>query len=1036
MKLVLKRSRCERGVALVIVLTLVVLVTVAVVAFFAMATSNRVTETSRANRTKADVLARTAGEYAIGEFVAEIRDPAHSDVPWTGVYLPRTPEDSIPRRRIATALNSGAPDFFNLVRQSVPGADSNASDHSSGDPARGGRIIPPARWNLPRLLSGSGFDAVSQLPSWIYVSADGGLTDTPTDRVIGRFSYNVYDVGGLLHTNVAGFPAGVSPIDLDALKGLGSGADLSVVPVAQPAIDGLLQFRNAQTYQAPSNYVLNADAAFRDGFLSLTNSNGAVTFTNNYFTSRQDLLRYALTENTGLENALPYLTHFSHNLSAPSWVPPTTTSANPAFPGIRWSSDTTITRFLDDGTPESVVRFAGDSLLQQRFSLAKLAWLTPTGPAPGISDQAIRICFGLEWNSGLERWDYVGSDGGSAPLSAILTLSEVATRNREPNFFEILKAGIAEGSLGQVAENKTLAGTTAQLLESNKDYQILRIGAAIIDQADEDNFPTILSFADDLEAAGIEDLPYFHQINMIVLRQTDTSQTPNKLTHADVIWAPVFFNPHRPSTPNDGPSEIVMDVANGTLLRVLASSGSELVQELSPPKDLASLPSISIANGDFERFRAAPLPAASASAPNRLENLVSYASGDQSVQALRLFSYQTEYMGEWPANRPVSDNAIFRINVDDVVIRLSYRTPEGNLRTYATMGGHEAVIGSGINGSPHSSQGSVIGFGPSFLTPARLQQANLSLSYYATLWDPRTSRLGPSFGQTRRISDPPPVSGISDRIRSAAPFLFSDSDAQPILPALWPEGQRDAPGPGSYSNFADPDGRIRPGDAWLGQAANPFRNLTDNSRRPVVLQRPFRTVGELGYAFRDSPWKSLSFFDESSGDAALLDLFSVADEPAVTSGRVHLATRQAPVLNALVEKSAESPDGSQRLSGATALAVAEAFRNRSFDASGAPTSQLVANTGGIPAFLSSAGLPANLPIIKYEREAIARALASGTQSRTWNLLIDLVAQSGQFAGGITASDFVVEGEKRFWLSVSIDRFTGRVVAEQWEAVHE
>ena len=47
----------------------------------------------------------------------------------------------------------------------------------------------------------------------------------------------------------------------------------------------------------------------------------------------------------------------------------------------------------------------------------------------------------------------------------------------------------------------------------------------------------------------------------------------------------------------------------------------------------------------------------------------------------------------------------------------------------------------------------------------------------------------------------------------------------------------------------------------------------------MILNRPFRSVGELGYAYRDQPFKTLDLWSPTSGDAALLDIFSLSDAP-------------------------------------------------------------------------------------------------------------------------------------------------------------
>ena len=52
-------------------------------------------------------------------------------------------------------------------------------------------------------------------------------------------------------------------------------------------------------------------------------------------------------------------------------------------------------------------------------------------------------------------------------------------------------------------------------------------------------------------------------------------------------------------------------------------------------------------------------------------------------------------------------------------------------------------------------------------------------------------------------------------------------------------------------------------------------------------------------------------------------------------------------------------------------------------------------------------------------------------------MIDVVAQTGRMTPNAkTLNDFVVEGEKRYWLHVAIDRFTGQVIAQQLEPVYE
>jgi hypothetical protein len=74
---------------------------------------------------------------------------------------------------------------------------------------------------------------------------------------------------------------------------------------------------------------------------------------------------------------------------------------------------------------------------------------------------------------------------------------------------------------------------------------------------------------------------------------------------------------------------------------------------------------------------------------------------------------------------------------------------------------------------------------------------------------------------------------------------------------------------------------------------------------------------------------------------------------------------------------------------------------------------------------------------KEARELVMRAFSDACQTRTWNLLIDIIAQSGRYATTATSlAGFLVEGEQHYWVHVAIDRFTGQVIDKQIETVNE
>jgi len=56
-------------------------------------------------------------------------------------------------------------------------------------------------------------------------------------------------------------------------------------------------------------------------------------------------------------------------------------------------------------------------------------------------------------------------------------------------------------------------------------------------------------------------------------------------------------------------------------------------------------------------------------------------------------------------------------------------------------------------------------------------------------------------------------------------------------------------------------------------------------------------------------------------------------------------------------------------------------------------------------------------------------------TRVSNLMIDVIAQTGRFPSSASSlANFNVEGERRYWVHVEIDRYTGKVLDEQVEEV--
>ena len=219
-------------------------------------------------------------------------------------------------------------------------------------------------------------------------------------------------------------------------------------------------------------------------------------------------------------------------------------------------------------------------------------------------------------------------------------------------------------------------------------------------------------------------------------------------------------------------------------------------------------------------------------------------------------------------------------------------------------------------------------------------------------------------------------------------------------------------------------------------------------------------MAELGYAFRDLPWKTLDFFTDKSADAGLLDVFTINDGPVqLDSNNNFLSLGPVPTMVAgqVNPNSTQVPDVQSIFAGATLDEINSTTVSKTgTGATDAPVlaANVVSATSTTPMqnrseLIMRTSLPTSiLPVplsgaahdqrVKSRREAVARAIASLSQMRTWNLLIDVIAQSGHYKPNAAnlQNDFIVEGEQHYWVHVAIDRFTGQVIDKQIEVVNE
>ena len=849
---------------------------------------------------------------------------------------------------------------------------------------------------------------------------------------------------------------------------------------------------------------------------------------------RQELIKLrsaVVGSGISFTNALQYLGTFSREALAnvPQWSPTTPDSINPNFQTLLVTNSFT----RNDGTTANI----GDPYVNKRFLLQRLNWLTYKGPsatrniptlAPGLGNvdydmwlltrpdaNSIRFgltgnfllqgtaanmvkYFGLVWDITNERWNYTSPSGGTLATS-IATLGSL-TGSRDPDFFELLQAGILNSSVGDAFSSDP---ALPQAHQQSRMLHILTIGANLIAQSRADSYPVRIACSvggTTMEAVGMPRLPCLSSLAACPVGGTGLTGGVNWLL------VPNLWDPFRDTW------DLTEQNAGNTGNKPLSTPGY-----LRPPVRITVTGGISFGaatlsqSGSINPSSVWTFPGTSAGGINLSLPLV---TGDGTYgrdgfrEAIRLgandiggtappsfdptqspglsVAYQWNRVAR-PANDPPSppyrtDNyVVFRISLPGNLIvplsilgqkpvlilqsgfqvSLDYQSPNGQWYPYSFLQGNNAsntwitanpapglCLGTSFSQyflnvpPPPGAFPNIVNSGT--LTPTPWAISALAQAPMFAKADPRSIRYNSLIGVVN-LANPPMTFNSAGVIGSIWPNPYSTPP--PMSPSAYPvPTPTPNPNPAVYSQLGD-NGPAGSNPYSETAPANETDFTHNDPVRPVMMNRPFRSVGEMGYAFRDQPFRTLSFSSANSPDAGLLDLFSLndySDPSGMRGGVVSLNSRQGPALAGVLtntirredtprtSSAAPSPSPSPLASPignsvATSLAlstIASPLVNK------AGLADLIANVS------NSTALGPSAP--KTQREAVARALGETVQTRTWNLLIDVIAQSGRYPPNATSltNGFVVSGEQRYWVRVAIDRFTGQVVDKQIEVVNE
>jgi hypothetical protein len=1186
----------QSGAALIITLACIVILTALILAFLSHTLIENQVSLASADQSSASLFARGAVDSVIGEVKQEIAAGSTMTYPPSGsdirdpncIFLPATNQAMVPYR-----MDAGAP--LNVLKRSAYNLPFYAGSYfnTSGWPApmwaanssttnadSSGRAISLARWNEALLMptanpQGSGSPSTNIAPpasfiapDWIYITRAGAPVTTWSSTLIssaeaaasntncaaGRYAYVVYDESGLLDANAAGYRPSVVTAAMMRHKISEACADLSQIGLNGSDIDALVTWRN------PIN-ATNSPVSAYTNYVYGPNTNAFLTPATGerMFTSRQQLINFLIqnvavnqTDIERMQAALPLLTHFSRELNSPSWYPQingasgygylslATNSAN--YTGLTLTNAftplaRTATAYTD--LTNSLVPQPNQPAAFARFPLSRLAWLGPSGPANGATAAQILQSFGLSWDSANFAWKYVGPSGTTV-LTSISTLSQVAAAGREPNFFELLKAGILSGSVNVVPQPvyltypnpggidtryATNTGTPNFTQYPIPDQQTMQIGMATIDQASTNALPTRIEFGnnkgtnpnngEDQALYGSKNLPFIYKMVVAHYRPITTPPDSYGTTRAYYsAWAePVFWSPYLSANTNTAPVQIRIraDSTNaasgfnqfyadtffvntdarfgtpslpcggpGTSTGVGGTSGATIEMDAA---NAATLQSATINPIMFNSLLAS---GAIANPPPindlRAQTPTSGWTGAGAPANADIYTEGTDvYAGFWMGLALAPNNPS-----DPHASTGNFNTAIFSHGTIASRPDHQFVLEAnyGTTASPRFLEIQRMDFKYFAQSPDQVQEADLftvadrRLDFF-TFNDPRTGRFGFDFMNPTSYNVHNPVNAVTPSDinqltyttfpNSANPFSTfiantpGSSSSLTVLPSVNTSPTTTNPGEDTfrfadnstpaYGNqnpaYLDADGVQRPGDAWWSSAsANTMPMRIDagtTQYRPVILNRPFYSVGEMGYVYRDMPWRSLDFGTAKSADAGLLDYFCVNDGYAgsasapVIGGVLNLNTPHPQVLQAMLSGAARAElSPSFDVSSTDATSIANAITNITWNAL-APLpllnkSELATRVAPADPTVTSGSIDSN---IKERREALVRALGSAGQVRTWNLMIDVIAQTGRFpstANGFT--NFQVTGEQRYWAHVAIDRYTGQVISLQLEPVSE
>lgn len=1093
----------ESGLSLVLVLFAVLSLSVLIVLFFSLASNDRSSTSAYTNGMKAEELATNGLELVISDLRKQIVDHSDADTP-TGTTGPTIYKLKPGERQYIKPIFSASDSYGNLVAISKAGKsvypDGNLA--GSSDPtttkSRNGRSFSIDRWAKPALAKEFGDpNASSPVPTWIYMGRSGPITSptVPTmsktddpNYAIGRIAFAIYDISGLIDMNVAGYPSATSKFSAKdaemkgsvALAKLDSKDDSgSEVALTRDQIDAVVNFRNGTSKSDYSTYLANTTGhqAFEQTIPG-----------DNRFLSRQELLRFANRNN--FASKLHLLTVFTRELNTPTYEPDTPNTTNVSLMTTRHTSSGRL--LMEQRFPlEKLEIFNSPKTLSSSQDLKTYFGLSYSQPdrtftyVGGGSDTHIKTFTEIAQEPTYRRPNFfevlkavILKD--SIGQSAGTTATETDSSDKDAHILQIGANIIDQYDTDDVDpkdDTKRIPIPTTIISSTGTCFGVENLPYVNKIQILGEGVGPVATNEDPMQSSSVKVGPDNYNKN----------SDSYSFRSAVELW-----NPHFQKIPSstDNEPQIQLTITGQTRITMYAADNAQYTAGPAP----------------FTGNNTQPYPGGAMPLGKTTRILTVSETSAQTQNSFRYFAEPRQVrlkmaMDVYPYNKLTqqagnpqyltwcyqSANIVFS---QPVSVQLSVIDGDGQPRVYQKTlptvpnlglkltrrttpndsAAKVAASSSIIHSDPRTNRLGYFGadFHPADKVPVVATGTSTpsgSYPVYANSFIPNPTwafSIRPKFNKAGESGDPDGYGIATTEQNPGSPYSIAGGGGFAYLGLLWENTL-------SKTQILD-EGKVRMGDggfavtdvkpapstvpapyepifgysgvAWPTQSKDSSRPAGTNSSRPVMLDRSFRSAADMGYVYRDIPWRSLNFSSTDSADSGLLDAFNIQDS-ATVEGRISLNSASVDTLQVLLANSLkEEKTPTSVVTDTQARALAQKIVNYIKSSQGITNiSELVTKFSTPANFNSDLGNGANSEpsyYVKTQREAIIRALSGSTQTRTWNFLIDLVAQTGKYPPNATklGSDFVVEGERRYWLHVAIDRYTSEVVAELLETVNE